>query len=341
MTQLKRFDPQAASEAEFESYAVFVNTLRAEYDPDDPPLPTEHIKRNMSNIPPSVHLHTWLIWEEASVIARSQFATQDREDNQHAGQANVEVIASRRRQGLAQDLLRPLLQQAKDAARTLLVGETISNVASGEAFMNRLGAKKGIAMHTNQLDLQDLDHVLMASWREAADTQNYELTVWKDRTPDEYLDAYARLKDVMNTAPFDELELEAFKITPELIREEEASLKARGQRKWVVASRHRSSGDLAGYTETYWSPSNPRVLNQGDTGVVAQHRGNRLGRWLKAAMLGEVLKDKPELQFIRTGNADSNDAMLKINHDMGFKPYKAVTVWQLETEALAAYLSQV
>lgn len=57
-------------------------------------------------------------------------------------------------------------------------------------------------------------------------------------------------------------------------------------------------------------------------------------------MLEEVLKAKPDVRFIRTGNADSNDAMLKINRDMGFKPYKAVTVWQLETEKLAAYLKE-
>lgn len=236
MTQLKRFDPHTASEAEFAAYAAFVNEMRAESSPDDPPLPTAHIKRNMNNIPPSVHLYTWTLWEEGAVIGRSQFAVQDREDNQHLGQLDVDVLPSRRRQALTKSLLQPLLNQAKDDARTLLVTETNSNVPSGEAFMKHLGGEKGMAMHTNQLDLRDLDSELMERWRQAADTQNYELLSWEDNVPDAHLEAFANFKGVMNTALFEDLEIEPFKITPELIREEEASLKARDRRKWVLVT---------------------------------------------------------------------------------------------------------
>jgi len=43
-------------------------------------------------------------------------------------------------------------------------------------------------------------------------------------------------------------------------------------------------------------------------------------------------------QFARTENAESNESMLKINVKMGFKPYIACSVWQIETKDVKEYL---
>jgi hypothetical protein len=63
-----------------------------------------------------------------------------------------------------------------------------------------------------------------------------------------------------------------------------------------------------------------------------------LGRWLKAAMLDKVLKERPQVKYVRTGNADSNAAMLKINTELGFKPYTADAIWQVELQKVLDYL---
>ncbi len=56
-------------------------------------------------------------------------------------------------------------------------------------------------------------------------------------------------------------------------------------------------------------------------------------------MLDRVLRERPQVRFVRTGNADSNAAMLRINHQLGFKPYIAHCVWQVETDKVLDYLN--
>jgi hypothetical protein len=38
------------------------------------------------------------------------------------------------------------------------------------------------------------------------------------------------------------------------------------------------------------------------------------------------------VKLVRTNNADSNAGTLRINHELGFKPYMAECWWQVETE---------
>jgi hypothetical protein len=72
--------------------------------------------------------------------------------------------------------------------------------------------------------------------------------------------------------------------------------------------------------------------------VFPQYRNKGLGRWLKATMLERVLRERPQVKFVRTGNADSNAAMLRINQELGFKPYLSQCIWQVATVQIMSYL---
>lgn len=91
-------------------------------------------------------------------------------------------------------------------------------------------------------------------------------------------------------------------------------------------------------TDVHWNPSQADTVWQGNTGLHPDHRGHALGKWLKAAMLQRILDERPAAVDVRTGNADSNDAMLGINHALGFRPFIANTTWQVEVSAVAERL---
>jgi len=122
------------------------------------------------------------------------------------------------------------------------------------------------------------------------------------------------------------------------LRQMEQMLFSRGSQRLTFYVVEKSSGKFAGYTETVWNPNRPELLRQDMTGVFPEFRSLGLGRRMKAAMLDKVLKERPEVKYVRTGNADTNTAMLKINHELGFRPYFATAVWQVELERVQEYL---
>jgi len=206
--------------------------------------------------------------------------------------------------------------------------------------MERIGARAGLTSHINQLALVDLDREAVRRWlaEGRAREGEFELGFWTGPFPEEDLPAIAALQDVMNQAPRGELDLEDQRTTPELLREWERSMAASGVERWTVYVRERASGAFAGFSAVFWHPARPAILDQGDTGVFPRYRNSGLGRWLKAAMLERILRGRPQVERIRTQNADSNAPMLRINTALGFRPYMARTVWQVETEKVRRYL---
>jgi GNAT superfamily N-acetyltransferase len=92
-------------------------------------------------------------------------------------------------------------------------------------------------------------------------------------------------------------------------------------------------------TEVTWSPNRPGILEQGFTGVSPEFRNKGLGCWLKAAMLDKILSRLREVRIVRVNNAKSNAPMLKINRALGFRPYLASAIWQVELDSVQKYLA--
>lgn len=340
--EIRPFDLNAASEQERAALYRLVfgpGGLWAEMWPEDPPRTYEQWIANLRSIPPFVTLRIWVAWDGMEAVGRATLHIYDLPTNRHLADADIGVIAPRRRQGIGKRLLEPIVQAAEESQRTLLIGGTDSTIPAGQAFMERLGARVGMVSRTNQLDLADLDQALMQKWRDEGPREAFALGWWEGPYPEDDIVAICALKAVMNTAPRDDLEVEDMTWTPTIVRQDEESLLARKIERWTLYARHLGSGELAGYTEVFYDPRSPEILHQGDTGVLPAYRGHGLGKWLKATMIERVLAERPQVKRVRTGNANSNAPMLKINHAMGFRPYKDWTTWQVEVSRVRAYLA--
>ena len=340
---IRPFDLVNATEREYRAMNAFQNRMRAEVLPDDPPIPLNEEIQGWRNIPDEVKVWVWGVWQDDETIVASADMWISCVDNLHLAGFDVKVAPERRRQGLARQLLPLIIARAALEERRLLMAETYDLVPAGTSFMQRLGAQKGIEGHANQLRLAELDLGLLQQWQAQAMplATDFELGLWCDAYPQAHLSAMAALTTTLyNSTPRDQLDAEDILITPETLRDEERYWAARGTECWTLYLLERATGQFVGYTQVTWNANRPTLLEQGMTGVLPAYRNRGLGRWLKAAMLDKVLRDRPQVQFVRTGNADSNAAMLKINLALGFKPFIADTIWQVETAQVAAYLEQ-
>ncbi|HUP84616.1 MAG TPA: GNAT family N-acetyltransferase [Acidimicrobiales bacterium] len=173
----------------------------------------------------------------------------------------------------------------------------------------------------------------------ASRSADYELLGWDGPVHDEHMERWLDLVLVMNTAPRDDLDLNDFTLTAEEVREHERIAAAGGYEPWTLVVRHKETGAWAGFHDVMYDPTQPQYVYVDSTGVRPEHRGHALGKWLKAAMTLRVLDERPGVTHIRTGNADSNDAMLGINREMGYRPLIAQSVWELPVETAATWLA--
>jgi mycothiol synthase len=340
---IREFRAMEATDVEFAALQLYENAVRAERTPEDPPKSVAAVRADWQSMPPFLQVRVWQVWDaaETAVIAQGLIAIMNTEENQHLAQVSIGVLPAYRRQGFARQLLALIVAEADKANRRLLVGNTNGRVPAGEQFMERLGGSRGLATHINQLALAELDHSLLDRWLEAGQRQSadFALGLWVGAYPEEQLAEIVALHEVMNQQPHDDLDVEDFRLTGEQLRQIEANLMAQGIERWTFYVQEKATGKLAGYTEAMFLPERPAVASQGDTGVFPAYRSRGMGRWLKGAMLAKILAERPSVQFIRTGNADSNAAMLKINRELGFKPHLSQTIWQIETEKVRDYLA--
>ena len=316
------------------------NIVSSERIPEDPPLSFDAFASRVRNRPKMVVIRDWLARSaEGELVARGFVVRFDADTNQHLREAGIEVLPAHRRKGVAKQLFREIVAGAGEADDIVISFFTNDRVPAAAAFLTRIGAKTTLTMHTNQLDLSQLDRAMVHEWA-GINAQGYRLEWIDGDVPDEQMKNVIVVYDTMNTAPRGDSAMQDWNTTPEQIREFDRSRRATGRERRLVLAIHEDTGDPAGYTELIYDPKMPHLIWQSGTAVVPSHRGHGLGKWLKAANLERALRDWPKAELVRTGNADSNAPMLAINTRLGFKPAWADSIWEVGIADARRYVAE-
>jgi GNAT superfamily N-acetyltransferase len=186
------------------------------------------------------------------------------------------------------------------------------------------------------LKLADVDWPTMRRWVEDGERRspNTKLEVYDGPLPEELWPEFARQRTaLLNTMPFDDLDIGQIIVTPERIREYQERAALMGIVEHEVLTRE-PDGTISAMTDVEWAPYRRTLLEQQFTGVRPDARGRGLGKWIKAAMVLHLHELYPDAEAITTGNAGSNAPMLKINRAMGFKAYRTAVDYQVSRERL-------
>lgn len=337
-------NPAKFTDDEIAEGVALGNKFSEEATPEDPPTPVEAALAAQKTIPERVRRRSFRVRDDSGdLVASAGFRVDpEHDDNPDIMWVGPSVLAEHRRRGVGSRLLAELVALARVEGRTRFVGGTNSRVPAGEAFAVALGAESKQREHVNQLLIADVDRAQLEKWRDEGPSRaaDYELLTIDGRIPDEYADAYVDLVLVMNTAPRDDLKVNDFTFTVAELREGETQRASYGGEYWAVIACRKSDGGFAGFHDMGFTPWEPETAWVNSTGVRPEHRGHALGKWLKAAMTLRVMGEKPAVTAIRTGNADSNDAMLGINREMGYKPFISATTWEISVDEAAAWLTK-
>jgi len=256
----------------------------------------------------------------------------------HVLWTHVAVLPDARRRGLGRLLLDRAAAVAERRGLRLVTGVTKDNVTSGAAFCAAMQARQAMVTEENRLDLRAADRALIDRWLADGPRRApaYRLLFVAGPTPPELADEAAAALNFMNTAPREDLDVGDTRFTPELLSQYDEAAAAVGKQRRAFYAVEEKSARFVGLTDITVQPELPDRVWVGDTAVDPAHRGQGLGKWLKAAMTWHILDDLPDVRWVITSNAGSNAPMLAINHELGFRSVAVYTTWQLPVEALQA-----
>lgn len=263
----------------------------------------------------------------------------------------VEVLPDFRGRGIGSALLAHAEAMADEAGRPVIeayilhsLGDpTAARVTAATGFGDVPADDPGVRFllhrrwtleqiyRVSRLDLAAGSAVLdgLAAGAVAASAASYELVSWVGATPDEFLEDLAILNARMSTdAPQAGLEIDEEIWTADRVADLDARTLRGGYLFLSTAARHRESGRLVAFSNLYVDADRRRPAQQGDSLVLKDHRGHRLGLLVKTGLHRLLAAESPETPLVYTFNAEENRPMLAINEAMGYLPVGYQGVWK-------------
>jgi ribosomal protein S18 acetylase RimI-like enzyme len=239
----------------------------------------------------------------------------------------IEVHPVERRSGVGSRLLAAALKAAaaQDGLRSVLT-EPVEEGSAGDHFCAARGLRRVLALTYTRLALDDAPPPVTAG------VAGYRLIHWEGLVPDEWVATFARSRSAMDDMPMDDADYTPDTWDVERLRTVAEAVSDRGDILCVTAALG-DDGEIAGFTELVVPGDGSGDGQHYGTGVLPDHRGHGLARWMKAEQITRVRARFPALAALVADTADSNTAMRRVNDSLGYRRTHRSLLYQHDVTA--------
>jgi GNAT superfamily N-acetyltransferase len=246
----------------------------------------------------------------------------------HLAELNLHVHPIERRHGVGTRLLDAAVDAARVDGRRRVTAQAEAG-SPGDLFLSGRGFREVLALTFARLAMGDADIRALDETVERPHP-GYRLVSWHGTVPDHLAQTFAASRRAMDDMPMDDTDHGTVTWDVERVRSAAQAIETRGDLLHTVAAIDETAGTIAGFTELVIPGDGKGDGQHYGTGVLPEHRGHGLGRWMKAESIRQALAHHPDLAGLLTDTADSNRHMRHINDGLGYAPTHRELVYQLD-----------
>uniref|UniRef100_A0AAU2V966 GNAT family N-acetyltransferase n=1 Tax=Streptomyces sp. NBC_00003 TaxID=2903608 RepID=A0AAU2V966_9ACTN len=246
----------------------------------------------------------------------------------HLAELTLHVHPVERREGVGSRLLKTAVAAARDNSRRCVSAQAEAG-SPGDRFLQARGFRKVLTLRFARLALADVDTTVLAEIIERPHP-GYWMTSWQGTVPDALAQTFADSRRAMDDMPMEETDFGTVAWDVDRVRAAAKAVEQRGDQLHTVVAIDARDGSIAGFTELVVPGSGKGDAQHYGTGVLPEHRGHGLGRWMKAESIRQAHERYPDLGGLLTDTADSNTHMRRISDSLGYVPTHTTLQYQLD-----------
>jgi ribosomal protein S18 acetylase RimI-like enzyme len=246
----------------------------------------------------------------------------------HLAELNLCVHPAERRNRTGSRLLEAAVAAARQDGRRCVIAQAEAG-SPGDRFLPARGFRRVLTLTFTRLTLAEADITALTEITEQSHP-GYRLSSWEGTVPDGLAETFVASRRAMDDMPMGSTDFGTVTWDLKRVRAAAAAIEKRGDLLHTVVAIDESDGSIAGFTELVVPGDGKGNGQHYSTGVLPEHRGHGLGRWMKAASIRHAFERHPDLSGLLTDTADNNLYMRHINDALGYAPTHTTFEYQLD-----------
>jgi GNAT superfamily N-acetyltransferase len=277
----------------------------------------------------SGHRLAWLASDATGIPLGSAFLRLfTRAGQEHLAELDLHVHPAERRKHVGSRLLEAAVAGARDDGRRCVIAQAGAG-SPGDLFLSARGFREVLTLIYARLPLAQAD---LGALSELIDRPHpgYRLASWDGAVPDALAETFTAARRAMDDMPMGDTDYGTVAWDIDQVRAAARAVEKRGDLLHTVVAVDDSDGSIAGFTELVVPGDGTGDGRHYSTGVLPEHRGRGLGRWMKAESIRWARERHPALEGLLTDTVDDNPYMRGINDALGYVPTHRALEYQLD-----------